>query len=73
MFQSNDNVFQVGTVYIQVRIGLIRLIRSADPSLDNYNVNYDWWILINVVERHVKLQWLNVRFNIVNEMNELYD
>jgi len=41
LFQSNDDVFQVGTVYIQVRIGLIRLIRSADPSLDNYNVNYD--------------------------------
>ena len=30
--QSNDNVFQVGTVYIQVRIGLIRLIRLVDPS-----------------------------------------
>ena len=32
LFQSNDDVFQVGTVYIQVRIGLIHLIRLVDPS-----------------------------------------
>ena len=32
LFQSNDTVFQVDMVYIQVRIGLIRLISLVDPS-----------------------------------------